>query len=110
MTFDKKLHDFGNIKMGDKPSVTYTFTNTGNAPLDIDIVSGCDCTQLDWTRTTVQPGEKGEVKAIYNSNRAEVDDHKKRLDKYIDIILKQVSPPNGYPIVESLKFNVFIVD
>jgi hypothetical protein len=110
MTFDKKLFDFGQIKMGDTPSITYTFTNTGNAPLDIDIVTGCDCTELDWTRTTVAVGEKGFISAKYNSNKAEEDDHKKQLEKYVDIILKQTHPSNGYPLVESLKFKVFIVD
>jgi Protein of unknown function (DUF1573) len=110
MTFDKKLFDFGQIKMGDTPSITYTFTNTGNAPLDIDIVTGCDCTELDWTRTTVAVGEKGFISAKYNSNKAEEDDHKKQLEKFVDIILKQTHPSNGYPLVESLKFKVFIVD
>jgi hypothetical protein len=110
MTFDKKLFDFGKIKMGDTPSITYTFTNTGNAPLDIDIVTGCDCTELDWTRTTVAVGEKGFISAKYNSNKAEEDDHKKQLEKFVDIILKQTHPSNGYPLVESLKFKVFIVD
>jgi Protein of unknown function (DUF1573) len=110
MTFDKKLVDFGKIKMGETPSTVYTFTNTGDAPLDIDIVTGCDCTELDWTRSTVAPGEKGFISAKYNSNKAEEEDHKKQLEKFVDIILKQTHPSNGYPLVESLKFKVFIVD
>jgi hypothetical protein len=110
MTFDKKLVDFGQIKMGDTPSTVYNFTNTGDAPLDIEIITGCDCTELDWTRSTVEPGQKGFVSAKYNSNKAEEEDHKKQLEKFVDIILKQTHPSNGYPLVESLKFKVFIVD
>ncbi|MBL7814400.1 MAG: DUF1573 domain-containing protein [Saprospiraceae bacterium] len=110
MKFDKKTIDFGKIKTGDKPEVVYNFTNTGNAPLDIDIVSGCDCTELEWTRTTVQPGEKGFVKAVFNSVKAEAEDHKKPLKKYVDIVLKQIHPKSGGPIAESLTFDVFIVD
>lgn len=110
MVFDKKLHDFGTIKMGDTPSIVYNFTNTGDIPLNISIVSGCDCTELDWTRTEVAPGEKGFVSAKYNSNKAEAEDHKKQLEKFVDIILKETHPSNGYPLVESLKFKVFIVD
>jgi hypothetical protein len=110
MTFDKKLVDFGKIKMGDTPSTVYNFTNTGDAPLDIEIITGCDCTELDWTRSTVGVGEKGFISAKYNSNKAEEDDHKKQLEKFVDIILKQKHPSNGYPLVESLKFKVFIVD
>ena len=110
MTFDIKLHDFGTIKMGDKPSITYNFTNTGDIPLNISIVTGCDCTELDWTRTEIAPGGKGFVSAKYNSNKAEAEDHKKQLEKFVDIILKETHPTNGYPLVESLKFKVFIAD
>ncbi len=110
MTFNTKFTDFGKVKTGDKPSMTYEFTNIGNAPLDIEICTGCECTEIDWTRTTVQPGQKGFVKAVFNTVKAEAEDHKKQLTKYVDIILKQTHPKNGYPLVESLKFDVFIVD
>ena len=110
MTFNTKAKEFGSVKTGDKPEFTYEFTNTGTKPLDIDIVSGCDCTELDWTRKTVNPGEKGFVKAIFNSTKAEPEDHKKPLKKTIDIVLKQVHPKSTYPLVESLVFNVLIID
>ena len=110
MTFTTKTKEFGNIKTGDKPAFTYEFTNTGNMPLDIDIVSGCDCTELDWTRKTVKPGEKGFVSAIFNSNKAEPEDHKKALKKTVDVILKQTHPKSGFVIVETVIFNVFIID
>lgn len=110
MTFDKKTIDFGKIQTGDRPEVTYNFTNTGNAPLDIDIVSGCDCTELDWTRSTVPPGGKGFVKAVFNSKKAEPEDHKKPLKKYVDIVLKQMHPKSGNVLNDSLTFEVFIVD
>ena len=110
MTFGKKTTDFGKVKTGDMPAFTYEFTNTGNAPLDIEICTGCECTEIDWTRTTVQPGQKGFVKAVFNTKKAEPEDHKKQLKKYIDIILKQSHPKTTYPLVESLQFDVFIVD
>ena len=110
MTFSTKYVNFGKIKTGDKPSQTFEFTNTGNADLDIDIVSGCDCTELDWTRSTVKPGQKGYVKAIFNTVKAEKDDHKKPLTKYVDVVLKQVNAKNNAPWAESVKFDVFIVD
>ena len=110
MKFDKKTIDFGKIKTGERPEVTYNFTNTGDAPLDIDLVSGCDCTELDWTRSTVQPGEKGFVKATFKSDKAEAEDHKKALKKYVDIVLKQIHPKSGNVLNEALTFEVFIVD
>ena len=110
MTFASKFTNFGKVKTGDMPTMTYEFTNTGNMPLDIEICTGCECTEIDWTKTTVQPGEKGFVKAVFNTVKAEQEDHKKQLTKYVDIILKQSHPKSGYPLVESVKFDVFIVD
>ena len=110
MNFDKKTYDFGTIKTGETPSTVFNFTNTGDIPLDIDMISGCDCTEFDWTRTAVGVGEKGFVSVKYNSKKAEDEDHKKPLVKYVEVILKQKHPANGYVIVESLKFTVFIAD
>lgn len=110
LTFDTKEVHFGNIKTGDKPSFTYNITNTGDTDMDIELVSGCDCTDIDWTRTTIKPGQKGFVKITYNSNRAEPEDHKKPLQKDVTVILKQSYPQNGYPIVDVLKFDTFITD
>ena len=110
MTFASKFTNFGKVKTGEMPTMTYEFTNTGNMPLDIEICTGCECTEIDWTRTTVEPGQKGFVKAVFNTVKAEQEDHKKQLTKYVDIILKQSHPKSGYPLVESVKFDVFIVD
>jgi hypothetical protein len=110
MTFKTKKTDFGNIKMGDKPVFTYEFTNTGTQPLDIELVDGCSCTELDWTRNTVKPGEKGFVKALYNTLKAEPEDHKKPLDKSINVVLKQRHPKTDYALFETLNFKVHIID
>ncbi len=111
MTFDTKFHDFGTIKKGEiTPIFVYNFTNTGNAPLDIAQVTGCDCSEFDWTRTTVAPNEKGFISVKYNSNKTESEEFRKKLDKYLDIVLKQTHPKTGYVLVESVKFNVFVAD
>ncbi len=110
MSFDKKTINFGNIKTGDKPEVIYNFTNTGNKELDIEIVTACECTALDWTKTTVKPGEKGFVKAIFKTDETEWADHKRFLKKSIDIILKQTHPSNDYPLVDTVTFEAFIID
>lgn len=110
LSFDAKEVHFGNIKTGDKPTFTYNITNTGDMDMDIELVSGCDCTDIDWTKSVIKPGGKGFVKITFNSNRAEPEDHKKLLKKDVTIILKQSYPQNGYPIVDSLTFDTFIVD
>jgi Protein of unknown function (DUF1573) len=110
MNFKEKTFDFGKVKTGDKPTHTFEFENTGNADLDISLVSGCDCTEIEWTTTTVKPGERGFVKATFNTTRAEPEDHKKPLKKDMTIILKQTYPKNDYPIIEELFFTVEITD
>jgi hypothetical protein len=110
MTFDKKYHNFGTIKTGDSPTLVFNFTNTGNANLDIDQVTHCDCTDVDWTRTTVAPGGKGFISMKFISSKAEPEEHKVKLQKFLDIILKQANPTNGYILNESLKFDIFIAD
>jgi Protein of unknown function (DUF1573) len=110
MTFEGKTFDFGKIKTGDKPAHIFNFTNTGSQPLDINVVSACECTELEYTEKTVKPGEKGYIKATFNTLKAEPEDHKKPLKKDITIVLKQTHPKSGYPLVEELKFDVFIID
>jgi len=70
LTFDRTVHDFGEISVKDGPvSCTFTATNTGDAPLTIfAVVSSCGCTNVEWTRTTIQPGESGTVRATYKND------------------------------------------
>ncbi|MFM2266771.1 MAG: hypothetical protein RL757_211 [Bacteroidota bacterium] len=110
LTFETKSHDFGQVKTGDKPSFTFNFTNTGDEALDIDIVSGCDCTEIETAPLHVEPGGKGSIKATFNTTKAEHDEHKRSLSKDITVVLKQLHPVSGYPLVSELKFTVFIVD
>ena len=66
--FDKLTHDFGTFSEK-SPVVTYTFTytNVGEQPLVINqAVASCGCTVPEYTKTAIQPGEKGEIKVTYN--------------------------------------------
>lgn len=68
MEFDKETHDFGEVVEGELASHTFTFTNTGNAPIVVSGVrASCGCTTPYWTKDPVKPGEQGSVKATYNS-------------------------------------------
>ena len=99
MTFDKVMHDFGTINIGEKRSTTYTFTNTGTVDLEIDIITSCHCTELDYSTEPVKPGESGVINVIFDSSS-------KKEDEVIDvtIVLKNEYPENGYPIVEEVKY------
>lgn len=61
-------HDFGQIKEdGGEKTWSFEFVNTGNEPLMLQNVKpSCGCTAVDYTKTPVEPGQKGYVKASYN--------------------------------------------
>lgn len=66
--FTKEIHDFGTVVEGEMATYEFTFTNTGKEPLIIsNVAASCGCTTPSWTREPVKPGEKGSIKAVYNS-------------------------------------------
>jgi hypothetical protein len=69
MSLEKKEHDFGTIEEGVQATVSFTFKNTGNAPLVLNSVkASCGCTTPKWTKEPIAPGAEGTVTAIYNSS------------------------------------------
>ncbi|WP_144604560.1 DUF1573 domain-containing protein [Algoriphagus algorifonticola] len=66
--FSEMEYNFGTIKEGEVIEHIFNFTNNGQAPLVIsNITASCGCTSPDWTKTPVNPGEKGFVKVVFNS-------------------------------------------
>ena len=67
---DKTVHDFGDILLTDGPvSATFTATNVSDKPIVIyNVVSSCGCTDVEWTRQPIKPGEKGNIKATYKND------------------------------------------
>lgn len=70
MTFEKSEHDFGTIQAGAAQETTFTFTNTGNAPLIItDAKSSCGCTIPEYPKNTpIAPGETGQLLVKFNGS------------------------------------------
>ena len=92
MTFDKETIELGKMKKGDKRTFDYVFTNTGTETIEIEIVSGCDCTTLDWTRKPIKPGQKGTINVIFDSKEKEMTE--KSVD--VDIYLKNKDKKNQF--------------
>lgn len=85
------------------------FTNAGDEPLEFDIVSGCDCTNIVWPEgKAFQPGESGEISITYLSEK-EVEAPGK-LEKTIDIILKNTDPKTDIPIFEELNYELVLIE
>jgi hypothetical protein len=67
MTFKEKEFDFGNITADKKVEHTFTFTNTGKAPLIIENASAtCGCTVPEWPHEPVAPGASGNIKVVFD--------------------------------------------
>lgn len=68
LSFEKKIHDFGDIKEGDGvTSYVFEFTNSGSQPLVVhNVRASCGCTTPDWTRQPVMPGGKGTIKVAFD--------------------------------------------
>lgn len=66
--FEETVHDFGNIKEGEKVEHTFKFKNTGNVPLILTGVQpSCGCTASDYTKEPVAPGGEGTISLTFDS-------------------------------------------
>jgi hypothetical protein len=69
MVFNKKEHDFGEIKQGDKVNYTFTFKNTGSNDLSITSAQGsCGCTVPEYDKNPIKPGKSGKMKVSFDSS------------------------------------------
>lgn len=69
ITFEETEYDFGTIDQGTNVEHTFTFTNTGKAPLVItNATSSCGCTVPTWTKEPIAPGESGEMLVKFNGS------------------------------------------
>lgn len=104
MSFSKRSVDFGKVKKGEKREFTYTFTNHGTVPLEVDLISSCDCTTIHFDYKPYRPGETGLVKVVFDS--AEKDGPE---TVEIEILLKNTLPGTDIPIIEKLEYSFDII-
>lgn len=104
MVFEEREVDFGTVKQGEKRRHTFTFTNKGDVPVEIDLVSACECTTVDYPRQPVKPGTKGAIDVVFDSAEKEEAE-----EIVIDIFL-ETEHPQGGPIFEQLKYTFDIED
>lgn len=68
MIFTEEIHDFGTIPEGPKAEFEFKFVNNGTEPIVIQKVNAsCGCTTPSYSKEPVKPGEKGAIKAVYNT-------------------------------------------
>lgn len=93
MLWDIETIDFGVMKRNETLSVQYSFLNASRDTLTIEIVSACDCMDIDWTSTAIVPGARGTIEILYNPKDASGPQKKD-----IDVIMKNTDK-KGYPLV-----------
>ncbi len=70
MTFEATTIDYGVIEQGSDRVRIFKFENTGTEPLIITKAKGsCGCTVPTYPKEPVLPGETGEIKVEYDTNR-----------------------------------------
>ena len=100
MTFDQEVIKLGKIKKGDIKKFDFVFTNTGTDIIEIDIASGCDCTDLEYPKNKIAPGKKATINVTFNSGKKEGNETSTDVDLY----LKNLNPKTGQRILKILKF------
>ena len=70
LEIDKTVHNFGDIIHKSGPvSCTFTVTNSGSQPAVIyNVVSTCGCTDVEWTKAPIRPGQTGKISVTYSND------------------------------------------
>ena len=104
LQFDNRNIELGKVKKGETREHTYHLTNVGDTTAEIDLISACDCTTTNESKRTIKPGDSATIHIVFNSkdkSEAETID--------IDIYLKNVTPDDEMPIIETIKYSFDIV-
>ena len=90
LQWDRTVYDFGDVSVTDGPlTCTFTLTNKGSNPIAIyEVVSSCGCTDVKWTRETLQSGESGTISATYKN-----EDGPLPFDKTLTVYISGVRRP-----------------
>jgi hypothetical protein len=68
LSFNKSVHNFGQIEWKHPVTVDYTLTNTGNKPLAIsNVTASCACTDARWPEKPIPAGGKGVVSVTFDA-------------------------------------------
>ncbi len=69
ITFDKVIHDFGNVGPATTHICEFNFTNTGDGILEIvEVEKTCGCTPFVLAKQEYAPGERGSLKVGFYSD------------------------------------------
>jgi len=68
IVFDTLVHDFGTIIEGEMVVCYFDYENRGEGELLIaSVAATCGCTTPDWSKEPLNPGEKGQLKVVFDT-------------------------------------------
>lgn len=68
LVLDSPVAHVGEVVFQSPKEVVFTFQNKGDEPLEItNVLPSCGCTQAEWTRGQIQPGQKGTITVQYDA-------------------------------------------
>lgn len=87
---DKTVHDWGDVTVNDGAlSCTFTVENVSEKPQTITMVTKtCGCTKVSWPLEPLAPGEKGEIKAVFDNDQGPYP-----FDKTLNVYFEGVKKP-----------------
>ena len=98
LTLDQDTIFLDTITKGQQVPISFSFTNTGNADLIIEIVTTCNCTSIEWPTQPIAPGEKGIINAVYDSSTQDPG----MVNKSLDIVA------NTEPLLIEARFMAYL--
>ena len=98
LQFEHESIELGAIKKGDLVDGSFTFTNTSNESVFIDLVSTCECTEASWPEDEIQAGDSGEIIFTFDTNKKDAEE---AID--VDVILRNTDK-EGNPYFHYLSY------
>jgi len=103
VSWDKKLVELGSVKKGEKRSMQFEFTNISGGDVQLEGVSACDCTTVDYPRGVIPPNGKGKLDVVFDSTEK---DESEKID--IDLIFKNTDAA-GNPRIERVSYQYVLI-
>ena len=94
--FVNDIMTFGNVDEGVLVGAQFIFDNIGTRPLELELVTACECMSIKWPEDDILPGESGLIEIDFDTRSFKGD-----VDKSIDVIFKNTDK-NGYPLVKQV--------
>lgn len=71
VSFDKIVHDFGDIMISDGPQeCAFKVKNISDSPIVIHrVLTSCGCTEPSWTQAPIRPGDTGDIRVVFSNDQ-----------------------------------------